>query len=59
MSMKEWLKNNKAPPQKVFDYLNKTSKLRRVEILKCRNQVFTAVIDDWPRLFDTPGAVSC
>jgi hypothetical protein len=55
--MKEWLQHNKAPPQKVFSYLTKTCKFRRLQLLKSKKEDFAEMLLTWPRLFDTPGAV--
>ncbi|CAG7733082.1 unnamed protein product, partial [Allacma fusca] len=37
ISMKNWLVNHAAPPQKVFEYMVKTFKYRRMELLKCKH----------------------
>jgi hypothetical protein len=55
IQIQEWLKCNRAPPQKVFEKLNQTFYTRK-EFIKVNT--FSCVILNWPRLFDIDGAVS-
>jgi len=52
---KNWLKNSRGPFSKVCDYMQKTLHIRKQEILSSN---FNSILDEWPRLFDTEGAVS-
>ncbi|CAG7837107.1 unnamed protein product [Allacma fusca] len=58
ISMKNWLVNHAAPPQEVFEYMVKTFKYRRMELLKCKHDSdYTTILLEWPRLLETPGAI--
>lgn len=56
--MKEWLKNHTEPATTVKTYMEKTV-LNRAKWIRANSELpIKEVMDEYPRLFDTPGMVS-
>jgi len=55
--MKEWLRHNVQPLDKVQEYMEKTATMRAT-LLKERKRPLAEILDEFPRLFDVPGMVS-
>ena len=56
-SMAEWLKHNLAPVAQVTSFMEKTAVKRAEWIRNNRGQSFDNILQEYPRLFDTPGMV--
>ncbi len=57
--MKEWLKHHTEPATKVKKFMEKTVINRAKWIRENKDLPIQTVITEYPRLFDTPGMVSC
>lgn len=57
-SMTEWLKHNTTPSSQVHIFMEKTAVKRAEWIRGNTGQGLQKVVQEFPRLFDTPGMVS-